>query len=355
MKKAFSCTGALLCVAAALLLSVSGCRLAQGADGYVIDAKTGLGIDAATVSLESIDEADTFEAVSDAQGHFVFGSDKRGRYELTARLPGKIFTKQVVEVTGMAQTLPNVGGFDSTQDLTIVVFWDRDFADVDAYMTAPDSARGPAAVDSSDFYSTISSVSTGFFPASTGRSTVYYATPDLGSGDITLDIDNQGQTDQQKGGPETITVAWIPFAYTYTSGGIEYTAVDGGPSRLPAGNYNWVGVLEYYLDAWASVNTSADAAAPEEPNAMLASVDGVTKTANPVVYVFANAAQVARYTLPQFTDIKTASVLRVNMFIDSTSAEWFQILPDTRAYQDSASIKSLSDSDIVVVGGKSRR
>lgn len=354
MKKVLSRAGALLCVAAALLLSVSGCRLTPAADGYVIDAKTGLGIADATVSLESIDTADSIEATTDAQGHYVLGSDKRGRYELTASATGKIFTKQVVEVTGMAQTLPNIGGFDSTEDLTIVVFWDRGFADVDAYMTAPSSALGPAAVDSEDFYSTTTGVGAGFFPASGGRSTVNYATPDLGSGDITLDVDNQGQTDQQKGGPETITVAWIPFAASY-DGGNYYPAGVNDPSRLPAGNYTWVGVLEYYLDAWGSINTSADTYGPQEPDAMLASVDGVTKTANPVVYVFANAAQVARYTMPQFTDIKTASVLRVNMFVKQGGTEWFQILPDTRAYKDNLSIKSLSDSDIVVVGGKSRR
>jgi hypothetical protein len=334
--------------------------LTPAADGYVIDAKTGLGIDAATVSLESIDTADSIEATTDALGHYVLGSDKRGRFELTASAAGKIFTKQVVEVTGMAQTLPNIGGFDSTQDLTIVVFWDRGFADVDAYMTAPDANWGPTAVNSSDFYSG-TPTNAKFFPGTDGRRKVYYDNPELddpalgGTGpEITLDVDNQGQTDQQKGGPETMTVAWIPFVASYDVGNY-YTALANDPSRLPAGNYTWVGVLEYYLDAWGSTNTSADTYGPQEADAMLASVDGVTKTANPVVYVFANAAQVARYTLPQFTDIKTASVLRVNMFVKQGDTEWFQILPDTRAYKDDGSIKSLSDSDIVVVGGKTRR
>ncbi|MBE3065492.1 MAG: carboxypeptidase regulatory-like domain-containing protein [Spirochaetes bacterium] len=355
MKKVLLCMGAVLCVVAALFLGLSGCRLIAATDGYVIDAKTGEGIAGATVIMDSLDSADKFETGTDADGYYLFDSYKQGRYELTASLTGKIFTKQVVEVTGIAQTLPNIGGFKTTNDLTIVVFWDRDFADVDAYMTAPDLNYGPAAVVSSDFYSGTAS-NAKFFPGAAGRPKVYYDTPILGAGDgdITLDVDNQGQTDQQKGGPETITVAWIPFPAIYTGSNI-YTADAGDPSKLPAGNYNWVGVLEYYLDAFTSTNTSATGPGTYEADAMLASVGGVTKTANPVVYVFVNGAQAARYTLPQFTDIKTASVLRVNMFVDSDNAQWFQILPDTKAYKDSGSIKSLQDSGIIVVGGKSRR
>lgn len=354
MKKVLLCMGAVLCVVAALFLGLSGCRLIAATDGYVIDAKTGEGIAGATVIMDSLDSADKFETGTDADGYYLFDSYKQGRYELTASLTGKIFTKQVVEVTGIAQTLPNIGGFDTTNDLTIVVFWDRGFADVDAYMTAPDFNYGPAAVVSSDFYSATAGAGAGFFPATSGRKEVSYVTPDPSGGDITLDVDNQGRTTQQKGGPETITVAWIPFLATYTDSNV-YTAIAGDPSKLPAGDYNWVGVLEYYLDAFTSTNTSATGPGTAEADAMLASVGGVTKTANPVVYVFVNGAQAARYTLPQFTDIKTASVLRVNMFVDNTSAEWFQILPDTKAYKDSGSIKSLQDSGIIVVGGKSRR
>ncbi len=375
MKRMLSAGAMLLILGAALVLVLGGCTVTVsgvGPDGYVIDAKNGAPIGTASVTLTKIGSTTVYTATTDTTGHYSFSEYAQGQFEVTAAKTGMAFTKQVVEITGIAQTLPNIGGFTSTGDLTIIVFWDRGFADVDAHFTAPTAA--PTAyppVDNTDFYTDLytipsSLLNTGFYPDTDDplkRDHLYWNnSPAAFTGDITLDVDNMGGTGDQPGGPETITVSWIPYTPTptYRTGGPDYTYTSSGettdPSKLPSGTYNWVGVGEYYLNAYHSIFYSAGSAT-EEASAMLSSVGGVSKTANPVVYVFAGANQLARYTLPQFTDIKTAAVLRVNMFVKSgDDSQWFQIIPDTRVYKDSGSIKSLAGNDgIIVAGGKIRK
>lgn len=362
MKRMLSAGVMFVVLGAALVLVLGGCRLfvKVGPDGYVIDAKTGLAIDAASVTLTKVDGTAVYTETTDSSGYYSFSNYASGQFELTATKTGLAFTKQVVEITGIAQTLPNVGGFISTGDLTIIVFWDRGFADVDAHFTAPTAAPGTyPLVDAADFYTTSTvGVTTGFFPDTTaGRNHLYWEYPAVFGTYIKLDVDNMGGTGDQPGGPETITVANIPYTANYSATNAYNVSSASDPSKLPVGDYSWAGVGEYYLNAYYSIFTSAGSPT-EEASAMLSSLDGVSKTANPVVYVFFGADQLARYTLPQFTDIKTAAVLRVNMFVKAGApqTEWFQIIPDTRVYRDKDSIKSLAGNDgIIVAGGKVRR
>jgi hypothetical protein len=368
MKRMLSVGAMLLILGAALVLVLGGCTVTVsgvGPDGYVINAKNGAPIDAASVTLTKIGSTTVYTATTGTTGHYSFSEYAQGQFELTADKTGMAFTKQVVEITGIAQTLPNIGGFTSTEDLKIIVFWDRGFADVDAHFTAqttPPGAYPAVHTNGVDFYTSPSGYAgTGFFPdTTTGRAHLYWPSSNrtVFSPDIDLDVDNAGRTGEQPGGPETITVSYIPYDAPYRGSDPTYPSTGAGdPSKLPSGTYNWVGVGEYYLDAYNSIFTSTGGS--QEASAMLSSVGGVSKTANPVVYVFFGANQLARYTLPQFTDIKTAAVLRVNMFVKEeagVTTEWFQILPDTRVYKDEGSIKSLTGNDgIVVAGGKVRR
>jgi len=369
MKRMLSAGAMLLILGAALVLVLGGCTgtvtvtvidYGVGPDGYVVNAKTGAPVDAASVTLTKIGSTTVYTETTDSSGYYSFSEWERGQVELTATKTGMAFTKQVVEIAGVAQMLPNIGGFTSTGDLTIIVFWDRGFADVDAHFTAPTAAQGTyPSVDTTgaDFYSSPSGyLGTGFFPDVTaGRAHLYWFTPTVFSTDIALDVDNAGRSDEQPGGPETITVSYIPYDAPYRGSDPTYPSTGAGdPSKLPSGTYNWVGVGEYYLYAYNSIFTSTGGS--PEASAMLSSVGGVSKTANPLIYVFFDTVQLARYTLPQFTDIKTAAVLRVNMFVRSDNKEYFQIIPDTRVYKDSGSIKSLAGNDgIIVAGGKVRR
>jgi len=368
MKRMLSAGAMLLILAAALVLVLGGCTgtvtvtvidYGVGPDGYVVNAKTGAPVDAASVTLTKIGSTTVYTETTDSSGYYSFSEWERGQVELTATKTGMAFTKQVVEIAGVAQTLPNIGGFTSTGDLTIIVFWDRGFADVDAHFTAPTAAQGTyPSVDTTgaDFYSSPSGyLGTGFFPdTATGRNHLYWKYPAVFGTDIVLDVDNMGGTGDQPGGPETITVAYIPYTATYSTTNAYPVTLASDPSKLPVGSYSWVGVGEYYLDAYNS--DFANAGGDAETSAMLSSVGGVSKTANPLIYVFFDTVQLARYTLPQFTDIKTAAVLRVNMFVRSDNKEYFQIIPDTRVYKDSGSIKSLAGNDgIIVAGGKVRR
>jgi hypothetical protein len=112
--------------------------------------------------------------------------------------------------------------------------------------------------------------------------------------------------------------------------------------------------MEYWLDAWAENNTSSTSAALESDSALLASEDFFTKTADPVVYVFDSAGnQLAALTLPH-QQMATASVLRINMFMGSDDGEYYQFLPNVRAFRDDTSVKSLSPSTawpFVIKGG----
>ncbi|MGA2977584.1 MAG: carboxypeptidase-like regulatory domain-containing protein [Spirochaetia bacterium] len=325
--------------------------------GYVIDAKLGAALGGATVSLTHLDTGGTdYTATSStADGSYSFSNVTLGNYTLSATLSGYTFTTQTVQISGTDQQLPNTGGFLTVDSLTVVVFWDRSFADVDSYLTAPSSdcgtSTGLLASDGSDFYTAQNTPPDGFFPSTTVgvRTTVFYNNKipaGFLSNSIFLDVDNRGAPGQTLGGPETLTINLFPWNHTYTGANIYKSTGTSDPSVLPAGSYEWVGVLEYYLDAFNSVySTTADS------TSMLASVNGVTNTANPVVYVFYGTSQLARYTLPQFTNIKTASILRVNMFMDSTSGEWFQVIPDTKVYASNASVKGTSDRGIFVVRG----
>ena len=360
MKRMLSAGAMLLILGAALVLVLGGCTgtvtvtvidYGVGPDGYVVNAKTGAPVDAASVTLTKIGSTTVYTETTDSSGYYSFSEWERGQVELTATKTGMAFTKQVVEIAGVAQMLPNIGGFTSTGDLTIIVFWDRGFADVDAYLTYPTNDQLGVIVNESDFYD-IAGAAGGFAPGTTPRTKVYWNNKNTG-GYVSLDVDNRGLSTQQKGGPETITVS-VPWIHPYAGVNPYNPPSTNNLSKLPTGfSYEWVGVCEYYLDAFTSSFTATGVA---EADAMLASIGGVSKTANPSIYVFYGEDQLARYTLPQFTDIKTAAILRVNMFVRNDDKEYFQIIPDTRLISGDTLIKSLAGNDgIIVAGGKVRR
>ena len=351
--------------------------------GYVFDARTGDPVLGATVTLTG---STTKTATTSSSGYYTFSDVDYGTFELTATSADYVFTKQMVDVSGLAQYLPNIAGltkaFDSNGDgtadetlvtgiLSIVVFWDRDFQDVDAHLTFPNTGVGTAgfSADGSDFYNPLSEsvdlTSNGFFPTTiTDREHLYWNNDSFNTPrDIWMDIDNVGHSSQPEGGPESFTIYYPPSTILTAYSGTEAYSSSGtdDPSKLPAGNYSCIGVMEYYLDAWnADTEPASTAAATGEPDAMLASSDN-SGTADPVVYVFDGEDQIARYTLPQYTDIERASIFRINMFIqEADTMIYYQILPDLRVLLDDgttyANIRSLqTESGPMVVKARTRR
>lgn len=351
MKKKIVLGALTLLVAALVSFSLTGCEWFLSAvaapQGYVIDAKTGNPISGATVTLTPLDAGKTtsFTAVTGENGYYSFLNVEYGKFELTAsHSTYNVFTKQVVEVSGLAQYLPNIGGFTAVAtDLSVIVFWDRGFNDVDAYMSYP-TAEESWNYSANGFYQ----------PLSGNRSTMgplaAVISDSLGPV-LEKDVDNYGAPSKPLGGPETFTVSWVTFDNADYLG-IDYTATTDDPSKLPAGNYDYQGALVYYLEAYNATNKATDTTyGAAQAAAMLVSPPGTTlPPANPVVYVFYGSDQLARYTLPGYTDIKKASILRINTFLNSADALYFQIIPELKLAE---TYKGLSD-EIIVVGGVSR-
>jgi hypothetical protein len=75
------------------------------------------------------------------------------------------------------------------------------------------------------------------------------------------------------------------------------------------------------------------------------------------VYVFQGTNQLGVYTDPDYTTVKTASVLRINLFygkpvLDNPAGEYFkyyQILPHFQSFGSSDSIRSLDGSSNGIV------
>jgi hypothetical protein len=290
----------------------------------------------------------SFIATTSATGYYAFADVEYGKYELTASATGMTFTKQVVEVSGLNQTLPNIGGFATEKNtLSIIVLWDRDFEDVDAVLSFPKAAENYVTADG--FYQILGSTRTTLGPGSGS-----YKDP---SNEVTVlinkDIDNFGGTAQMAGGPETFTVTYIPL----TAAASVYTETDyvstgaGDASKLPEGNYDYVGAMVYYLHAFNADNPSTTTNGAKQDDALLSAADAKALAANPVVYVFYGSTQLGRYTLPEYTDIQTASILRVNMYFDDANAQWFQIVPEIGLA--TTTYKGVTDS-IIVAGGAAR-
>ncbi len=356
--------------------------------GYVYNGKTGEPLADATIQLIDINSGAVLKtATSDYDGWYSFSDVDFGTFELTGQKDGYVFIKQIVSVSGLAQYLPNVAGIDDTDlepgVLTFIVFWDRNFKDVDAHLTFTSSNIGIATFDNSNFnfISNASDNFQDFVPdlAVTARTHLYYdadvypsdGTKNPSDSDIWLDVDNKGLDNQPAGGPETFTVFSVPEGITTiygyyadettedADGDYIYTSTgDSDPSKLPAGDYNCVGVMEYYLDAWSA--DTADSTDPED-GAMLSASDN-SGAANPVVYVLDGTNQIARFTLPQYTDIERATIFRVNIFLASdNNTFYYQILPDERVLTDDgstyANIRTATEiqSGPIVVKAKSRR
>ncbi|TVR58398.1 MAG: carboxypeptidase regulatory-like domain-containing protein [Spirochaetaceae bacterium] len=356
-------TGAL----AALVLVAAGCEITLtlrpqvNPSVQVINVANAQPIDGATVRLTLTSSATAGEYKYDATTHtatynstqkrYNFSNVEFGTYELTATRSGYVFVRQIVEVSGSDQVLPQIGGFtydpdpdgDDPYTLRFIVFWDESFADVDAHFTFPDygAAETGQAPLMDTWFETQDLVPAGFFPRDeNARHEVYWDNRKagllLGTDAVVLDVDNVGAPSQIKGGPETIRVLGVPDdlwgSFDDAPASLGVTAGDN--STLPVGDYVWLGTGEYYLNAWSSQFPDDLAGSAAEEDAFLATKDGTGKVANPVVYAFFADEQIGRFSIPTYTTVKTASMVRVNFMrriVDGgDNEEWFQVLSNVR-------------------------
>lgn len=164
------------------------------------------------------------------------------------------------------------------------------------------------------------------------RGAVYYG--NLQSGDSVSDIPAVQMIDSEDDF-ETILVRGFPF----TSNSTFESTSGGGVTGLAAGYYTWVGVMEVYAYATTGQLEYTDG-------------DGV----NAVLNVFktdgsGNEDVLAVYELPANTDLKGASIVRINCFYDDNDNEIYQLVPDIRVIQSTTQIRSVAPGAVIDENG----
>ena len=392
MKKRILVASMVLIGALALVFSMGGCDLfsyLNSPQGYVIDGTTGEGVKNVTVQLIpremvapdelSDTEKDDFESAdddrqeyattTDSDGYYTFTDYEQGSYILTAKKDDYGFTKHIVEVSGLAQYMPNIAAIgEDDSNLRLVMMWNQQYADVDMHITYPkpsiDPTLGPAfSNDTNKNHYVVNTTGAydGFYPEdNTKRERLYWdnkESTDTEGGDPTvyLDVDNRGGSSDLPGGPETVTIRYIPFIPdALTSNGFTVSSSDHW-TKLPKKDdpYYWAGVMELYAD---SFNESGGGSSDDST---LVTSDGKTG-ADVVVHVLQGTDYLGTYSLPQFTEVDRASLVRINCFYldDASTASGgtnvFQILPDTRitpVFRTNA----MDKNGIITVVGKGRQ
>jgi hypothetical protein len=291
------------------------CTLTGGSgDGLVIDAlKSGAnGVQGVTVTLyDSYGEA-AFEGESEIDGAWIDSSIPSGKYTISASKSGWFFP----DITAHIDDNPTIPGIYlddlNTNDLVFLLMWNEEVDDLDLYLTCPDGDQSSGIATFDNPYSTEADInndnfawSNGFGTGSTtNRLECSYANTSVASGSILfLREDSTGK------GPETIRVIDFPTTNGNGYGSINGTSYNG----LPSGTYEWQGVAEIYIDAAYKIAEQDSGFSAE------ATVYALQKSSSTDMSVL------GKYTIPSYTDIQTAAVVRINIF-DSL----LQLVPDIR-------------------------
>ncbi|GEM_PF-3915898 len=367
-----------------VLFAFSGCEALIAAltsvSGTVVDARDEAlsGVPSVTVTLTAKDGTLKGSAVTDSKGYFNISNVDPGEYTLQASASGWFFVPKDVFVGGMAQDLGKVLGIKLDSDtkladsaLSFVLIWNSQYMDVDGHLTFakgdglgyasnPISGIGPFTKPNEDYSSGVA----GFGPDSSSfrehiQPTFYESSTNtvssvMGTGFPDASVVTLDRDDMDGSGPEVITVRSIPYWYTSPGTATTPDGVDTGnylPKTDPDGTsvtYYWVGVMEYYIDGWNE--TQSGASRPNTGN-LLSYTDG--NGADAVVFVIQGSNLIGKFVVPTFTNIRTADMVRVNLFITNTNYTYFQIVPNIRAI-DYNDIKAIGDTQVTGFFGPKR-
>lgn len=169
---------------------------------------------------------------------------------------------------------------------------------------------------------------------------------------VYLDVDNRGGSDDPDGGPETITMIYMPYQNDESGTGFYIDSDDAKWTGLPedtSTEYYWSGIMEYYVDAFHATSSTSGSS-----DDSYLSYTGSGKSADATVYLFdclrdEGEELIGVYEIPSFTKIETASVLRVNVFTQNGGLdEYYVFSPDIRIANTIRDL-SLNDNGPVVV------
>lgn len=341
--------------------------------GTLIDAKvdpddTTATAEIADAALTLTDSAGTEAgtATTEADGTFSFTGLDSGEYTINAVLDTYAFIEKEVIVKGEDVTGVNMLGFPAPDPTTISIFvvWSDDYADIDAHISYPDDYYGGANPPVlSDPYAE-PATNNGYTYPNPGdpyaREVVYYGNPDSTSTYESLDWSAEVGTgpvvqldrdDRDGSGPETITIGAIPVDY-YPSNPAMTTTGDSSNMLTTDETYAWVGSMEYFLDSF-----SASGGSTSDDSTL--STEGEASDTEATVYVTQGSEVKGRYTIPDYTTINIAAVLRINMLVyndaEKGETELFQIVPDMEIVPPGIGIKGIENqSGILLLEGRTR-
>lgn len=336
---------------------------------------------------QQAESPESFYAITVSTGEFDWYSEEKtvpmGEYRLTVEVDGYISIPKTVQVNavypnfGEIPVLPYNADTDSG-NVSFVLMWSDSFADVDGHLTYPDSLNAGTDPTTYSPYDNNGDTTTGFYPTTQStaaegstdyaRNRIFWGDATSASGDsysggityattydfdynldgtndtwsVSLDVD-----DRDGAGPETITVRNIPGLnsdWTY-AGWVQDYAGDADPdfSGVASEGYDYVGVMEYYVRAYNYA--TGDVAADIEDSYLSEVSDG--QSADAVLYVFLGDQIMGAYTIPTYTQIKNASVVRINTFLVDTGLSYYIpeyiIYPDIRVADYATEFRGLND------------
>lgn len=358
------------------------------AGGYIVDARGNTGdLSGFTVTLESTTGTYSKTATTNTNGYYSFSDVESGTFTVSATKDGWFAPPAQVTVGGLADSFPDLPAFSLSVDdlwgISFIATWNNteggsadDDIDVDIHMSFSSAwtSQGGATsfIDPYDTYPSL------------GRDRVNFIATEypVASSDPAVRIDNDttpyttpyGASNPQL--PETITLRYATTNIGDDGSGTPMTmastqATDTSGLRAafnddlqkidtadrPTG-WRWIGQAEVYLNAFnydgsssaaLASNNGAGAGArlyviqtiPSDTAYSEAYKGTIDLTVSDLDYVYLGS-----YTVPEYTNVASAAMVRVNMLVDDADYEWYQIVPDIRVIPEGPSVDEGAASDV---------
>jgi len=381
-------TSLLLAGVAILAVAMLGCQgeiIVTSVTGDVVNARSDslAGIEGVTVTYTKVEDNKKQTAITSSGGSYSMTYTGEGAYKVTASKDGWFFIPQTVYVGNWLTNVPDVIGItlDSNSKvrdnaISFILTWNSSYQDLDGFLTFPDgSGTGdglegshypPSSNEFYDPYSPAPAVSEGFGPDTASREIVgpanIYTSLVTTSKNTVSEVLEQGtdtrpaieldRDDRNGSGPEVITVRTLPFWPSY----YDFTAVDTLPADdtpLPStvgtvdvAGWTWIGVMEYYVDGWNSDNPEGSRT---EDGHLISSQDG--SGADAVLHIVQGDDLLGAFSVPDYANIRTASLVRINMFLGepvnlaNDDLYYFQFVPDIRLVDHAGGMGIMSSVD----------
>ena len=372
-----------------LVFTVSSCDLLSflgnaveaalySVDGMVVDSRSttasATGVSGVSVTLTAIAVNDegtipSYTGSTDSTGAFTISDMEPGTYSFVGDLDGWFIPPQTVTISGLAVDLDPIPAFqldpNDAYGLSFILAWNDNVDDLDIHMNFPTAWSDGSMTTPYDNIS-------GF-----NDEEIYWSNKthsvDFGSEGL-QEVAYQDRDDRDGFGPETVTLVRIPHNDT-VSGESSFTSTDDtnglyaafGAAASAYTPFKWMGATVLFVNAYTSDTYISSGQGADSADAVVYAIQTLPKDEGN--FDFGNISSynatdmtsqlLGIYRMPDFTKIKSAQILRINMFRDADGYEWFQLVPDIRVIPEgpadntdsnSATFLSVSGSSPYIVG-----